>query len=110
MLGGESVSGARAGSATWGAGAGAGSVLVGDASRIAPSFDALATAAALLPLRGFLARSLVGYTQKTKAKTVASVLVARAERRKQGRSRKQSGRGLLEKHHRQTTCYQNEPT
>lgn len=41
------------------------SVLIGEASRIAPSLDEFARAAtvvALLPLCGFLARSLVGYT------------------------------------------------
>lgn len=41
------------------------SFLTGDASRIAVSFDALAApVGALLPLRGFLARSLVGCTRK----------------------------------------------
>ncbi len=40
------------------------SFLTGDPSRIAVSLDALEEAGALLPLRGFLARSLVGCVRK----------------------------------------------
>ena len=42
------------------------SFLVGDASRIESNLNEPPEAGALLPLRGFFARSLVGYTQNTK--------------------------------------------
>ena len=53
------------------AGSGTVSFLVGDASRIESNLNEPPEAGALLPLRGFFARSLVGYTRNTK-KTVMS--------------------------------------
>ena len=47
----------------------------GEASRIAASFDADATGA-VLPLRGFFARSFVGYTQKENGHTSAPIAAA----------------------------------
>ncbi len=61
------------------------SILAGDASRIAGSFDAppdVVAAAALLPLRGFFARSFVGYTQNTKNDVPSASVASRTESRK----------------------------
>ena len=66
------------------AGAGAGAALTGDASRMAASVPAPeeAGAGALLPLRGFFARSLVGYTQNTKNDVASAPVASRTESRK----------------------------
>lgn len=61
------------------------SFFVGDPSRIAASFDGppdVAALAALLPLRGFLARSFVGYTQNTKNDGASASVASRTESRK----------------------------
>lgn len=61
------------------------SIFVGDASRIAANFDVppdVGVATALLPLRGFFARSFVGYTQNTKNDGALAPVASQTESRK----------------------------